>query len=139
MTVNWVKESLAKKAVQPELNFEVTGVKSQHMIGAPFKSRQSRQSLFEGQNFFFDGKWVTQDGIPTKQEIVALVELGGGNVLRSLPSQARRSDMTGNTVVICQTESEVDKCKLPFKKIEMKELFVNIVDFKPIAIGPDGT
>ncbi|KAI1288111.1 Breast cancer type 1 susceptibility -like protein [Halotydeus destructor] len=132
VSIQWALDSIKEKQVQEATDYELKGTKNQakENLGAPQRSRETREKIFEDTLVYFDGKFSGKQEakLPNKEELVALVELGGGRVIKELPSTKRQSEM--NNLLMILEDSKKTYPSLTCKQIGAKELFEYIVDFK---------
>ena len=84
LNFNWIRSSLDNDELANESDFELLGITKQtdDQLGAPRRSRENPVGLFEGKQFYIDGKFGPKSGLP-KSDYRDLVVVGGGEVIES--------------------------------------------------------
>ena len=84
LNFNWIRSSLDNDELANESDFELLGITKQtdDQLGAPKRSRENPTGLFEGKQFYIDGKFGPKSGLP-KTDYRDLVVVGGGEVIES--------------------------------------------------------
>lgn len=84
LNFNWIRSSLDQDELADESDFELLGITKQtaDQLGAPKRSRENPVGLFEGKQFYIDGKFGPKSGLP-KSDYRDLVKVGGGEVIES--------------------------------------------------------
>jgi len=123
----WIKESLEQNQLVDESDYELIGITKQtdDNLGAPKRSRESQNTnLFEGKQFYIDGKFGPKSGLP-KNDYKELVKVGGGELIES------DKNIQDDTYIIIEANS-VSKSKYKgMKKTLTTTDFLNCVsDFK---------
>lgn len=82
LSFNWIVTSLENDELADESEFELLGITKQteDQLGAPKRSRENPMKLFEGKQFYIDGKFGPKCGLP-KADYGDLVRVGGGEVI----------------------------------------------------------
>lgn len=84
LNFNWIRSSLENDELADESEFELLGITKQtdDQLGAPKRSRENQVKLFEGKQFYIDGKFGPKSALP-KNDLRDLVTVGGGEVIES--------------------------------------------------------
>jgi BRCA1-associated RING domain protein 1 len=100
VSIEWLKESETKGYLLEENNFEAAGSHKNTKAGGPFNGRlnAARQvcypKLFEDCNFYFYGTF----NVFTKLDLIKLVQMGGGNILKREPKLERADELKSDEI-----------------------------------------
>lgn len=124
---DWITSSLENDKLEDESNFELLGITKQTEanLGAPKRSRENASfNLFEGKQFYIDGKFGPKSGLP-KNDYRDLVKIGGGELLES------EKDVQEDTYIIIDATTMNKSKYKDYKNAVSTNNFLNCVsDFK---------